>query len=111
MFQQTTCFLWVDNDFQPFEDFIGLYHVDSISANTLVQCLKDAMLHMNISTSNCRAQCYDGAANMCGSRSGVSTQICAEEPHAIFVHCFGQALNLVAGDTIKNNKGFYGHYP
>ena len=40
---------------------------------------------------------------MCGSRSGVSTQICAEEPHAIFVHCFRHALNLAAGDTIRNN--------
>ena len=42
---------------------------------------------------------------MCGSRNGTSTQIvCAEESRAIFVHCYGHALNLAAGDTIKGNK-------
>ena len=41
---------------------------------------------------------------MCGSRSGASTQICAEEPRAIFVHCYGHALNLAASDTVKRNK-------
>ncbi len=50
---------------------------------------------------------------MCDSRSGVSTQISDEEHRAIFVHCFGHALNLAAGDTtIKQNKiitKFYGY--
>ena len=92
------------DDFQPTEDFVGLHHVESINADALVRCLKDTMLRMNLSIHNCRAQCYDGAANMCGSRSGASTQICAEEPRAIFVHCYGHALNLAASDTVKHNK-------
>ncbi len=53
----------------------------------------DCMLRMNISLSNCRAQCYDGASNMCGVRNGVSTQIASEEPRANFVHCFGHAFS------------------
>ena len=40
---------------------------------------------------------------MCGSRSGASTQICAE-PRAIFVYCYGHALNLAASDTVKRSK-------
>ena len=40
---------------------------------------------------------------MCGSRSGASTQICAE-PWAIFVYCYGHALNLAASDTVECNK-------
>ncbi len=102
--QFVICLRWVNNNFQPFEEFIGLYDVESITANHLVACLKDCLLRMNISLSNCRAQCYDGASNMCGSRRGVSTQISDEEHRAIFVHCFGHALNLAAGDTIKQNK-------
>ncbi len=102
--QLVVCFRWVDSNFFPVEDFVGLYHVDSITADTLVKCLKDCMLRMNISLSNCRAQCYDGASNMCGVRNGVSTQIASEEPRANFVHCFGHALNLAAGDTVKQNK-------
>ena len=43
-----------------------------------------------------------GTANM-GGMCGTSTQICREESQAIFVHCYGHALNLAAGDTIKNN--------
>ena len=102
--QLVVCFRSVDDHFQPTEDFVGLHHVESINADTLVRCLKDTMLRMNLSIHNCRAQCYDGAANMCGSRSGASTQNCAEESRAIFVHCYGHALNLAASDTVKHNK-------
>ena len=31
-------------------------------------------------------------------------QICREEPRAVFIHCYGHALNLAAGDVIKQNK-------
>jgi hypothetical protein len=41
---------------------------------------------------------------MSGAKSGVSTQILKEEPRAIYTHCYGHALNLAAGDTIKKNK-------
>ena len=41
---------------------------------------------------------------MTGVRNGVSAQISAEESHAIFVHCYGHALNLAVGDSIKNNS-------
>ena len=40
----------------------------------------------------------------CSSCSGASTQICAEEPKATFVHCYGHALTLAASDTVKCNK-------
>ena len=74
--QLVVCFRSVDHDFQPTEEFVGLHHVESINADALVRCLKDTMLRMNLSIHNCRAQCYDGAANMCGSYSGASTDLC-----------------------------------
>ena len=37
-------------------------------------------------------------------RSGVAAQLSAEEPRAIYTHCYDHALNLAAGDTIKQNK-------
>ena len=40
---------------------------------------------------------------MCGSRNGVATQIASEEPRAVFIHCYGHALNLAAEDTVKKN--------
>ena len=40
----------------------------------------------NLNVSNCRGQCYDGAA---GVKNGVSAQISAEESRAVYVHCYG----------------------
>ena len=37
-------------------------------------------------------------------RSGVAAPISAEEPRALYTHCYGHALNLEAADTIKQNK-------
>ena len=42
---------------------------------------------------------------MSGRRSGVAAQIIAEEPRALYTHCYGPTLlNLAAADTIKQNK-------
>ena len=102
--QVAICFCTVDDNFQPQESFISLQVVESIQADVLVSVLKDTMVRMNLSIDNCCGQCYDGAANMCGSRNGVATQIVSEEPGAVYVHCYGHALNLAAGDTVKKNK-------
>ena len=59
---------------------------------------------MNLSISNCRGQCYDGAANMIGSKTGVATRIQAEEGRAILTHCYGHALNLAVGNAMKQSK-------
>ena len=99
--QFVICLRWVNDNLEPNEDFIGLYHVESIQADVLVGCLRDCMLRLNIDIHNCRSQCYDGAANMCGVRIGVSTQMCKEEQRALFVRCYGHALNLAAGDAVK----------
>ena len=66
--------------------------------------MKDTLLQMNLPLAHCREQCYDGAANMAGAKNGVATQILHEEPCATFIHCYGHALNLAAGDTVKKNK-------
>ena len=78
--QVAVCFRTVDENFEPQESFIGLHVVESIQANVLVEVLKDTMVRLNLSLQNCRGQCYDGAANMAGSRNGVATQIASEEP-------------------------------
>ncbi len=78
-----------------------MHKADTITAIELVTILKDVLLRMNLNITHCHAQCYDGAANMCGARNSVATQISREEPRAIFIHCYGHALNLAAGDCIK----------
>ena len=102
--QVVVCLRWIDDDFDPHEDFIGLHKVESTGANVLVAVLKDTLLRMNLKLANCRGQCYDGAANMAGCRSGVATQIAAEEVRAVYTHCYGHALNLAAGDTVRQSR-------
>lgn len=41
---------------------------------------------------------------MTGIGSGVAKQLTDEEPRAVFTHCYGHALNLAVGDTVKNCK-------
>ena len=95
---------WVGTDLDVHEDFIGLYSTDSICSGPLVNIVKDVLLRLNLSIENCRGQCYDGAANMRGCRTGVAKQITDMEPRAIFLHCYGHALNLACQDTIRSIK-------
>ena len=83
------------------EDLIGLYKTESIESSSLVSIIKDDLLRMNLKLKYCRAQCYDGGNNMTGVRNGVAKQLTDEEPRAIFTHCYGHALNLAVGDTVK----------
>ena len=41
---------------------------------------------------------------MSGCKNVVSKQISDKEPKAIFTHCYGHALNLAVGETMKQSK-------
>ena len=63
--------------------------------------LKDVILALNLDIHILRGQCYDKASAMSGAKSGIAKQILEEEPRAYYTHCYGHALNLAAGDTIR----------
>ena len=100
--QVVVVFRWVDSHLVAHEDFVGLYVTNSTTANALVALIKDVLLRMNLKLENCRGQCYDGASNMKGRISGVSTQLLKDEPRAIYTHCYGHALNLACQDTVRS---------
>ena len=99
--QLVICLRWVDNHLNPHKEFIGLYSVDRIDAATLVHVIKDTLIHLNLKLEDCRVQCYDGAANMCGIRSGVATQMSAEESRALFTHCYGHSQPVTQSKIVK----------
>ena len=100
--QFVVCIRWVDNTtLIHHEDCVGLYGVDTIDSNTLMQSIEDVLLRMGLLLSQCHGQCYDGASNMAGCKNGVATQIQAKEKKAILTHCYGHALNLAVSDCIK----------
>ena len=100
--QVVICLRRVYESFEPQEEFIGLHKVDKTSGNTITKALSDVLQRMDLSVLNCRGQCYDGATNMSGIRQCTAAQFLLQEPRASYNHCYGHALNLAVGDTIKN---------
>ena len=66
--------------------------------------MKDTLSRLNLLLSKVRGQCYDVASNMSGIRNDVATQICKEEPQAVYTQCYSHLLNLAAADAIKQRK-------
>ena len=56
--QFTICIRLVDEKLEDHEDFIGLYQVDDISTGSLTHVIKDTLVQMNVSISQCHGQCY-----------------------------------------------------
>jgi hypothetical protein len=94
----------VDRDLNVHEDFTGLCKVPSINATTLTNVILDTPMRMNISLNKCRGHCYDGASNVSGANKGVAANITRKEARAIYTNCYGHALNLAVGDTVKRSK-------
>lgn len=102
--QVVVCLRWVNEHFEACENFVGLYEVVSIEAEKNFAAIKDVLLRLNLAISKVRGQCYDGASAISGMKSGVVKKICDAEPRALYTHCYGQALNLACGDTIRQCK-------
>ena len=102
--QLAICIRWVDDQLQPHEDFIGLYQLDKTTADFITGRIKDVLVRLELPLSRCRGQCFDGASTMRGARNGVAKQLNDEESRAVYIHCYGHALSLAAGDSIKNSK-------
>ena len=91
----------MDASFEAREDFLGLYSIEDIGANTITTSLKDIFVRFDIPMSKFRGQCHDMAAAMAGKKTGVATQIKKLELRALYTHCYGHALNQACNDTIK----------
>ena len=99
--QVVICLRTVYKSFDLHEEFINLYKVDETSANTITSALSDVLRRMDLPVSKCCGQCYNVASNMSGIRQGTVAQFLFQDPHALYNHCYGRALNLAVGDTIK----------
>jgi hypothetical protein len=114
--QLAVCFRYCDNSLETHELFMGFYELAQQDATTLFNTVTDVLSRFNINISNCRGQCYDGAANVAGSVSGLQTKMREVEPKALFVHCNGHNLNLVVQDAVSTISQYrdainmLGHY-
>ena len=84
--QLSFCARIVDDDLNVDEDFLGFYEIDNINSKTVVKAIKDILMRCSLSLDDCRGQTYDGARNMMGKHSGVSTKNSEEQPKTIATH-------------------------
>ena len=102
--QLTLCLRWIDESFEVKEDFFGFYELENNKSDTIVAAIRDILLRTQISLDNCRGQCYDGASNMLGKKSGVAKQIQDIQPKAFVTHCHCHSLSLSVKETTKESK-------
>lgn len=68
--QFVICFRSIDHLLEVFEDFIGLYQVNKIKAETLVKATGDILLRLSIPLENACTQCSGYANSMVVIKSG-----------------------------------------
>ena len=100
----TICLRWISENLEAHEDFIGFYQIPDIKADTITSVIKDALIRLQLSLNECRGQCYDGAGNMLGKKSGTAQQILALQPKAFITHCRAHSLSLGVKSVVKDCK-------
>ena len=104
--QLTLCLRWVDEIFNIYEDstYTRFYELENIKSDTIVSAIRDVLLRTQISLDNCRGQCYDGASNMFGKKSGVAKQIPNIQPNVFATHCHCRSLSLSVKEATNESK-------
>ena len=102
--QLTLCLRWFDSDLEAHEDFVGFYQIPNIGADIITLVIQDALIRLPLSIDKCRGQCYDGANNMFGKKTGVATRIQELQPKAYPTHCHGHSLCLGVKDAVRSCK-------
>ena len=75
--------------------FVDFVEVERITEAVLAQAiLLQWLTAYGLSPLNMRGQCYDGASNMSGARSGCMSLVQQEPPLAMYFHCAAHRLNL-----------------
>ena len=83
------------------ERLLGVEHVVDTTSLSLKTSLDALFKKHNLSMSRLRGQGYDGASNMHGELNGLKKLVLDDNPHAFYVHCFAQQLQLVVVAVVK----------
>ncbi|KAM4113611.1 hypothetical protein ACJW30_04G009000 [Castanea mollissima] len=85
------------------ERFLGITHVNNISAVTLKSAIEEVFNKHSLSISRLRGQGYDLASNMRGELNGLKTLILKDNASAYYVHCFAHQLRPTLVAVAKNH--------
>uniref|UniRef100_A0A1X7TFQ6 DUF4371 domain-containing protein n=1 Tax=Amphimedon queenslandica TaxID=400682 RepID=A0A1X7TFQ6_AMPQE len=76
------------------EVFVDFIEVERITGEVLGKAILQWLRSHGISVMHMRGQCYDGASNMSGARSGCKAVVQQDAPLAKYFHCAAHRLNL-----------------
>lgn len=97
-------FVLVTDTVEIHEHFLGFLEVRQGDAQGLTSLIVDFIEASGLSMQQCRAQGYDGAPVMSGSKNGVAAKIKSMQPLAEYVHCAAHSLQLVLRDAAQVNN-------
>lgn len=85
------------------ERFVRFLPIQSHSGESLCQSVLGGFFlqNMGLDIINCRAQCYDNAANMSGIYRGLQTRIKKLNPLIEWVPCAAHTLSLVGVNSVN----------
>ena len=83
------------------EIFVDFIQVERITGEVLGSTVVEWLTNHNLCLSDMRGQCYDGASNMSGARSGCKTIVQQSAPLAQYFHCASHRLNLAVVSACK----------
>ena len=96
--QMVICLRWVSNEYEVFEDLIGIVQLDNITSDTIYSALKDSIVRLGLDFTDCRGQGYDVVQ---GHVKGVAKSFKDEHPAAISVHCLVHCINLCLQEVTR----------
>ena len=76
------------------EVFVDFLAVKRITGRVLGEAILSWLNSHDIPVSDMCGQCYDGASNMCGARSGVKAVVQEMASKAMYYYCAAHCLNL-----------------
>ena len=104
--EQVACIVrYADPNLKIQERFIGFFKTASTTGEALAELIEKVIKELGLSMKQYLVgQGYDGAANICGNRKGVSALIRSQVPRAIYVHCICHCLNLALQNASSSSE-------
>ena len=100
--QVVICTMWINTNLEPQEDFIWLYKVDDIYASTKAAIIKNTLTYPS---QNVGDNVMMGQVLWKEPKLGLPNNCLMENKELFtYMHCYGHALNLAAGDSIRSSK-------
>lgn len=82
---------------EPVTKYLQIEKLKGATAEIIYTVLQNVLQQHGLGLSSCVAVATDGAANMTGSKSGVTTRMKKDHAHIVAIHCVAHRLALAAG--------------